>query len=91
MATFLTSISKRAALSDILIAAASDLNPDAAKKQAHRYEIDARGVKDLLASGDVDIVLNNLTIPEAHAEVSLRALEAGEHVYSREAARHDDR
>ena len=34
-----------------------------------------------MASGDVDIVLN-LTIPEAHAEVSLRALEAGEHVYS---------
>ena len=66
---------------DILISAASDLNPDAAKKQADRYAIDARGVKDLLASDDVDIVLN-LTIPEAHAEVSLRALEAGKHVYS---------
>ncbi len=66
---------------DILISAASDLNPDAAKKQADRYAIDARAVKDLLASDDVDIVLN-LTIPEAHAEVSLRALEAGKHVYS---------
>ena len=32
-------------------------------------------------SDDVDIVLN-LTIPEAHAEVSLQALEAGKHVYS---------
>jgi predicted dehydrogenase len=66
---------------DILIAAASDLNPAAAKNQADRYAIDARGVKDLLASDDVDIVLN-LTVPEAHAEVSLRALEAGKHVYS---------
>jgi predicted dehydrogenase len=66
---------------DIRITAAADLNPDAAKKQADRYAIDARSVKDLLASDDVDIVLN-LTIPEAHAEVSLRALEAGKHVYS---------
>ena len=38
-------------------------------------------MKDLLKSDDVDIVLN-LTIPEAHAEVSLQALEAGKHVYS---------
>ena len=66
---------------DIVITAASDLNPDAAKRQAERYAIDARGVKDLLTSDDVDIVLN-LTIPEAHAEVSLQALEAGKHVYS---------
>jgi len=66
---------------DILIATVSDLNADAAKRQADRYAIDARGVKDLLASDDVDIVLN-LTIPEAHDEVSLRALEAGKHVYS---------
>jgi predicted dehydrogenase len=66
---------------DILITAASDLNLDAAKKQANRYAIDARGVKDLLTSDDIDIVLN-LTIPEAHAEVSLQAVEAGKHVYS---------
>ena len=38
-------------------------------------------MRDLLDSDDVDIVLN-LTIPEAHAEVSLAALEAGKHVYS---------
>jgi predicted dehydrogenase len=66
---------------DIVITAASDLNPDAAKRRAERYAVDARAVKDLLASDDVDIVLN-LTIPEAHAEVSLQALEAGKHVYS---------
>ena len=38
-------------------------------------------MKALLASEDVDIVLN-LTIPEAHAEVSLAAVDAGKHVYS---------
>ena len=38
-------------------------------------------MEDLLKSDDVDIVLN-LTIPEAHAEVSLKAIEAGKHVYS---------
>ena len=38
-------------------------------------------MKALLNSDDVDIVLN-LTIPEAHAEVSLAAIEAGKHVYT---------
>jgi predicted dehydrogenase len=38
-------------------------------------------VEELLADPAVDIVLN-LTIPAAHATVSLQALEAGKHVYS---------
>jgi predicted dehydrogenase len=66
---------------DIVVTACADLNVDAAIRQAKRYAIDARSVKDLLKSADVDVVLN-LTIPEAHAEVSLEALEAGKHVYS---------
>jgi len=66
---------------DIVVTACADLNVDAARRQAERYAIDARSVKDLLKSADVDIMLN-LTIPEAHAEVSLEALEAGKHVYS---------
>jgi len=66
---------------DIVLIACADLNRDAANRQAERYAIDARSVEDLLKSDDVDIVLN-LTIPEAHAEVSLRAIEAGKHVYS---------
>jgi predicted dehydrogenase len=66
---------------DIVITACADLNSTAAERQADRYTIDARSVEDLLKSDDVDIVLN-LTIPEAHAEVSLKALEARKHVYS---------
>ena len=61
---------------DIAFTACADLNADAAARQAKRYKIAARPVKDLLASDDVDIVLN-LTIPEVHAEVSLSALAAG--------------
>jgi predicted dehydrogenase len=66
---------------DIVFTSCADLNGDAAKRQAGRYKIDARSVADVLKSDDVDIVLN-LTIPEAHAEVSLQAIEAGKHVYS---------
>ena len=66
---------------DIVVTACADINPEAARRQADRYAIDALSVEDLLKSEGVDIVLN-LTIPEAHAEVSLHALEAGKHVYS---------
>jgi predicted dehydrogenase len=66
---------------DIAFVACADLRPESAERQSKLYAIPARPVKDLLASEDVDIVLN-LTIPEAHAEVSLSAIEAGKHVYS---------
>ena len=73
--------SERAAFPDIVFTACADLSADAASRQAELYTIQARGVEELLKSDDVDIVLN-LTIPEAHAGVSLRAIEAGKHVYS---------
>ncbi len=66
---------------DIVLTACADLNPEAATRQAVRYAIEARPIDELLGSDDVDIVLN-LTIPDAHADVSLRALDAGKHVYS---------
>jgi len=66
---------------DIAVTACADLNPAAAQRQATKYGVAARSVDDLLKSDDVDIVLN-LTIPDAHAEVSLKALDAGKHVYS---------
>ena len=36
---------------------------------------------DLIAADDIDLVLN-LTIPAAHAEISLAAIAAGKHVYT---------
>ncbi len=66
---------------DIAVVACADLNPAAAQRQGGRYNIGARTVEALLASADLDIILN-LTVPDAHAEVSLAALAAGKHVYS---------
>ena len=61
--------------------ACADLKPEAARRQAETYGIEALGVSELLARDDIDVVLN-LTIPAAHAEISLAALESGKHVYS---------
>ena len=66
---------------DIEVVACADLKVEAAEKQAAAFGLERRSVDDLLASPDIDIVLN-LTIPEAHASVSLAALGAGKHVYS---------
>jgi len=37
--------------------------------------------RELLKRDDIDIVLN-LTVPAAHADVSLAAIDAGKHVYT---------
>jgi predicted dehydrogenase len=66
---------------DIGFVACADLRIESAKAQAERYGIAERTVDELLASDDVDIVLN-LTVPEAHADVSLAAIAAGKHVYT---------
>jgi predicted dehydrogenase len=61
--------------------ACADLNPAAAAAAAAKYGVPRHGsVADLLAADDVELVLN-LTVPKAHAPVSLAALEAGKHVY----------
>jgi len=63
------------------IRAVSDLSMQAAKERAEQFGVDARTVSELLASNDIDIVIN-LTVPNAHFEVSKQILEAGKHVYS---------
>ncbi|HHV95032.1 MAG TPA: Gfo/Idh/MocA family oxidoreductase [Clostridiaceae bacterium] len=64
------------------IVACSDLYIDRAKAKAEEFGIPkACTVEELLSDPEIQIVLN-LTIPLAHAEVSLAALEAGKHVYS---------
>ena len=61
--------------------ACADLNPDAAKARAEEFGLRAESIEGLLAADDIDIVVN-LTIPNAHFEVSKQVLEAGKHVYS---------
>lgn len=64
----------------IKIVACADVLDDRAEAFAVEHGIAAYSVDDLLARDDIDIVIN-LTIPVAHAEVSLRIIEAGKHAY----------
>ena len=65
----------------IEIAACADLNMSLAEARAKDYGIKAMTPEALIASPDIDIVLN-LTVPAAHFDVSLAAVKAGKHVYS---------
>jgi predicted dehydrogenase len=67
---------------EIRLVAATDLDPKRAATFAGAHSIRAHGSLDeLLADDEVDIVVN-LTVHQAHYEVTKRALEAGRHVYS---------
>jgi len=63
------------------VRACADMNLENAQKQAEAFNIRANTVDELLASDDIDMVVN-LTIPDAHFEVSKTILLAGKHVYS---------
>lgn len=65
----------------IEITACADVVADAAKGRAAEYGVKAMKPAELLASPDIDLVLN-LTVPDAHFGVSLAAAKAGKHVYS---------
>jgi predicted dehydrogenase len=72
---------KGAARSQLVrVKAIADIRPEAAQAKAREYGVAAVGVDSLLADPDIAIVVN-LTIPAAHAPVSLHILEAGKHVY----------
>ncbi|HEX5417507.1 MAG TPA: Gfo/Idh/MocA family oxidoreductase [Chloroflexota bacterium] len=69
-------------LEAIEIVACADLVPERAKARAEEFEIPrAVSVEELLADPEIELVLN-LTIPRAHAEVALAAIENGKSVYS---------
>jgi predicted dehydrogenase len=58
------------------------LDVERAKAKAAEFQIPrVLSFEQILADPQVDVVLN-LTVPRAHAQVSLAALEAGKHVYS---------
>lgn len=65
---------------DIVACASLDLAESKAKAAQHNVAR-ACSVDDLIAAPDIDCVLN-LTIPAAHAAITMRALDAGKHVYS---------
>ena len=61
--------------------AVADLNRTSAEARAAQFGVRASSVEELLAADDIDVVVN-LTIPEAHYEVTHSILEAGKHAYS---------
>jgi predicted dehydrogenase len=63
------------------ITAVSDIKRAIAEAKGAKYSLPALSPRELLKRDDVDIVLN-LTIPAAHADVSLAAIDAGKHVYT---------
>jgi predicted dehydrogenase len=63
------------------IIACSDVNFAAAEEKAREFGVKAQSVDELLADPAIDLVLN-LTVPQSHGSISLRAVKAGKHVYS---------
>lgn len=66
---------------DLAVTAVADLKPEAAEAASAKYGVPAIPVDRIFQAEDVDLVLN-LTIPAAHAAVSLAAIEGGKHVYT---------
>ena len=70
------------AFPDLEVVAIGDIDPDRARASAEKYRIPTSGAPDaVLDHADVEIVVN-LTIPAAHAPVSLAAITAGKHVWT---------
>ncbi|MBZ9935202.1 Gfo/Idh/MocA family oxidoreductase [Mesorhizobium sp. BR1-1-16] len=65
----------------VRLAACADIAPEQAALRGREYGIPAMSVDEIIASDDVDLVLN-LTIPAAHFDVSMAALQAGKHVFT---------
>ena len=73
---------KGAARSDqVRVRSVADVLMEAAQEKAAEYGVQAVTLDRLLADPDIQIVIN-LTVPLAHAPVSLQVVEAGKHVYS---------
>ncbi len=63
------------------IVACADLIPDRAKEAAEKYCVErAMSVDELINDPEIEIIYN-LTVPKAHAEISLKALNAGKNVH----------
>ena len=66
---------------NIKFVACADKFPEVSEKCADQYNIKSLTVDEIIHDTNVDVILN-LTIPQAHFEISKLALEAGKHVYS---------
>jgi predicted dehydrogenase len=76
--SYLTGASRSAL---VRVKGCADVVPAAAAAKAEAYGIEPMTVEQLLADPEIGIVVN-LTVPAAHAAVSMQILDAGKHVYS---------
>ena len=65
----------------VQVVACADINMEAAQAKATEHKLQAMTVEELLADSSIGAVIN-LTVPKVHAEVSMKILRAGKHVYS---------
>jgi predicted dehydrogenase len=64
----------------VRVKSVADLRTEAAEAKAREHGVAAVSVEKLLDDREIEIVVN-LTVPAAHAPVSLQIIEAGKHVY----------
>jgi predicted dehydrogenase len=70
------------AFRDLKVLAVADIDVERAKAKAQEFNVPhALSPDELLKHDDIDAVLN-ITIPAAHADVAMQALNAGKHVYN---------
>ncbi len=69
------------AFSHLRVVKCASRRDESARATAEQFGIQAVSVDALLRDPEIDIILN-LTTPDAHTEINLRALEAGKHVYT---------
>lgn len=63
------------------LCACADMFPEKAREAAAAFQIPkALTVEELIADPEIQLVIN-LTIPAAHKEINMKALQAGKHVY----------
>ncbi|NCW54269.1 MAG: gfo/Idh/MocA family oxidoreductase, partial [Rhodobacteraceae bacterium] len=71
-----------AAFGELEIVACGSLNMDESHAKAAEFGVPRVALpEEIIADPEIDSILN-LTIPAAHANVSIAALESGKHVYS---------
>ena len=63
------------------VIACADIDSNAAKKSAEKFNVNAQSVEDLLTNSEIDLIIN-LTIPSAHKEVIINSLKSGKHCFS---------
>ena len=63
------------------VTACADINESIAKKSADKFNVNFQTIEDILNNPNIDIILN-LTIPSAHKEITVKALNYGKHSFS---------